>query len=495
MTTAPEPPAHAYEFRPGLLRALGRPEAVAIVVGNVIGSGIFAKPGAIAVQLGDFRLILLAWLVGGGLCVLGALCFAELAAMLPRAGGLYVYLREAYGPLPAFLMGWTDFLFSRPGSIGALAVFFTTTLATLLPEGVVLNTFWALVVPISVILGLAFVNIAGVVWGGRVQDWTTLVKAGFVLFVAVLPFVMGGFSVESLTSRAPAKSEAVSVNFAMALLAVMWAYNGWHGVTPVAEEIRDPQRNLPFALFTGIGILIFLYVSANIAYHSVLSMEEVQQAGRTDQSVAPLAVTRLIGPIGGGVMAVALMCSAFGALNSNLLVGPRVAFALGRDRVFFPQLGRVHVTNQTPSVAISIQAMMAVGLVVASHFLVQHVAYFKSKSIFDVLTDFVIFGMSVFYALSAAAVIVLRIKHPEWPRPYKTLGYPFVPVFFVGIYVWFLWQVYHQNPFESRAGLALIALGVPVFLLFWLWGRAQAATALLRDDDEPDPTAPAKTQT
>lgn len=479
-----ESSAQAFQTRPGLLRALGRPEAVAIVVGNVIGSGIFAKPGAIAAQLGDFRLILLVWLVGGGLCILGALCFAELAAMLPRAGGLYVYLREAYGRLVAFLMGWSDFLFIRPGSIGALAAFFTTTLATLLPEGVELNTFWTLAIPVSLILGLAFVNIMGVIWGGRVQDWTTFVKAGFVLFVAVLPFLMGGYSIENLGSRAPTEKGTISANFAIALLAVMWAYNGWHGVTPVAEEIRDPEKNIPFALFAGIGILIVLYLGANIAYHSVLSMEEVQQAG---EEVAPIAVKRLLGPIGEVVMAVALMCSVFGALNSNMLIGPRVAFALGRDEVFFPQLGRVHATNQTPSVAIAVQAIMAVVLVITSHFLVQHVDYFKDKTIFDVLTNFVIFGSSIFYALSAAAVIVLRIKHPEWPRPYKTWGYPFVPVFFVTFYAWFLWNVFWERPGEACAGLGLIALGVPVYLLFWLWNRSrvQHASSSVGDDEPP----------
>lgn len=475
-----EPEARPFQTRPGLLRALGRPEAVAIVVGNVIGSGIFAKPGAIAAQLGDFRLILLVWLVGGGLCILGALCFAELAAMLPRAGGLYVYLREAYGPLPAFLMGWTDFLFSRPGSIGALATIFTVYLATVVP----LNALWTVLIPVSLIAGLAAVNILGVVWGGFVQDWTTFIKAGFVLAVAILPVLLGGFSVENLASRAPASDKSVGAQFALALLAVMWAYNGWHGVTPVAEEIRDPQRNLPFALFAGVGILIVLYVGANVAYHAVLPMNEVAAAG---EEVAHRAVEHLLGGAGGVIMALAIMCSTFGAMNSNLLIGPRVAFAMGRDRVFFSQLGRVHVTNQTPSVAIVVQATMAIGLVLISNYVVHFVPSMLGRSIFEILTNFVIFGASLFYLASAAAVIVLRIRHPEWPRPYKTWGYPVVPIFFVGFYVWFLWNVFWEQPFEAISGLGLILLGVPVFLL-WSRKGAQVEAVFPLDDTDDSPT-------
>jgi APA family basic amino acid/polyamine antiporter len=227
-----------------------------------------------------------------------------------------------------------------------------------------------------------------------------------------------------------------------------------------------------------------LYVGANIAYHAVLPMHEVAAAG---EKAAHRAVEQLLGSAGGVIMALAIMCSTFGAMNSNLLIGPRVAFAMGRDRVFFSQLGRVHVTNQTPSVAIAVQAAMAIGLVLVSNYLIRYVPRFADESIFDMLTNFVIFGSSVFYALSAAAVIVLRIKHPEWPRPYRTWGYPFVPLFFVGFYAWFLWHVYWGEPDVARTGLYLILLGIPVYFI-WRWRGAEMDAALPLVDDEPGAT-------
>lgn len=480
MSTTPEPLPDALspnvESRPGLLRVLGPGMALAMVVGNVIGSGIFFKPGGIAKEAGDFSLIITAWIVGGVVCILGALCFAELAAMLPRAGGLYVYLREAYGRPVAFLYGWSEFLFGKPASIGALSVAFVVTLMKVGDWNI--GPVAEVGLAVTLIAVMAWVNIVGVIWGGRVQAGTTLIKAGFLAVVALLPFVMAisgapGVDWANYATSIVPQQTTIGLQFAAAMLAVMWAYNGWHGITPVAEEVRDPGRNIPLALFGGIGILILLYVGANCAYHSVLTMPEMSASGET---AAQTMIEKLLTPHGTSVarfgvalMSAVIMCSVFGAINSNMLNGPRVSFAMGRDDVFFRGLGRVHVNYRTPAVAIFVQAVMSSLLVIASAVLVNTVAALAETNIFNMLTDYVVFSASIFYVLAVLAVIVLRRKHPEWDRPFRTLGYPVVPIVYVGFYAWFLSQVYLGKPFEAWTGIVLISLGLPVFYGWKKW--------------------------
>lgn len=460
---------------PSLLRALGPGMAVAIVVGNVIGSGIFAKPGRIAAEAGRFDLIIAVWIVGGVLCLLGALCFAELATMLPHAGGLYVYLREAYGKLTAFLFGWQEFLFNRPASTAALSMIFVGSLG--IAFGFDFGIFVTLALAIALQIAAIGINVVGVLWGGRVQAATTIIKAGFVAFVAVVPFVLevGGRSViDSANFSAtidPAQS-SMATQIAAVLLSVMWAYNGWHGIAPVAEEIRNPQRNIPIALFGGIGLLILLYLSANVAYHAVVPIAEMA-IPKNQEHVAELMVTRLLGDWGGKLMSIGVMVSTLGAINSNLLLGPRVPFAMGRDKVFYPILGEVHARFRTPAVAILVQGCLGVAMVLASAVLVEYVDYFKQKSIFGILTDCIIFVSSIFYALSVGAVIVLRRKQPDRQRPYRTLGYPIVPILYIIVYGWFLVYVYLGKPAESLIGLGMIALGIPVF---YYWKRKENGT-------------------
>ncbi len=272
----------------GLVRALGPWIATAVVVGNVIGSGIFLKPGNIAGESGHFGVIISVWVFGGLLCILGGLCFAELAAMYPQAGGLYVYLREAYGRPVAFLFGWTEVFFGKPASIGALSVAFVGSFSLAL-GGIVSPTVQVLLA-IGLIVIMAWVNIVGVLWGGRLQMVVTVVKAAFLAMVAIIPFILIPFVSETIdvanywTTVVPRQS-GLAAQVGVVLLAVMWAYNGWHGVTPLAEEVREPHRNIPLALFWGIGILIALYIAANFAYHGVLSMSEMEAAGDHVQHV------------------------------------------------------------------------------------------------------------------------------------------------------------------------------------------------------------------
>jgi APA family basic amino acid/polyamine antiporter len=454
---------------PGLLRALGPGMAMAIVVGNVIGSGIYVKPGAIARQAGDFGVIVVAWIAGGLVCLMGALCFAELGAMLPRAGGLYVYLREAYGRPIAFLYGWTDFFFSRPASIGALSVIFVGTVMQL--AGVNAGPLTELGVQIATIVAMAWVNILGVIWGGRVQGLTTIAKAGFLAGVALLPWLLGLFGVQpldmaNLASTVTPEKPGLSSRFAVALLGVLWAYNGWEALGSVAEEIRQPQRNIPRALAGGMGVLIVLYVSANIAYHVALPMSAIAGAGT---EAAQTMFQALLGPPGITLMTAGIMLSTFSGINSNMLLGPRVSFAMGRDGVFFRGLGSVHVSFRTPSVAIAVQALMSIALIIGSSILVRSFRAFAHTNVFDVLTDYVVFASSIFYLLGVLAVLILRRTQPDLPRPYRTTGYPFVPLIYAGFYLWFLAEVYRDQPAQANIGLGLVALGIPVYAA---WCRA-----------------------
>jgi basic amino acid/polyamine antiporter, APA family len=393
--------------------------------------------------------------------LMGALCLAELGAMLPKAGGLYVYLREAYGRPVAFLFGWTDFLFSRPASIGALTVVFVGMVTKV--GRTHLDTWTEVAAESAVIAALAWINILGAIWGGRVQALTTIAKALLLAGVALLPFVAAEWLAiplepSNLASTVTPTQHTLPAAFAAALLGVLWAYNGWESLGTVAEEIREPQRNIPRSLFGGLGILIVLYVGATVAYHLALPMNELAAAG--DHGAERMCEV-LLGSRGALLMTVGIMLSTFGGINSNMLLGPRVSFAMGRDKVFFRSLGWVHAAYRTPAFAIFVQAAMAVALVIGSLVLVQTFQW--QRSVFDVLTDYVVFASSIFYVLSVIAVIILRRTRPDLPRPYRTLGYPVVPVVYTLFYCWFLFEVYRYNPGQANIGLGLIALGIPVY--------------------------------
>ncbi len=465
--------------RVSLLRVLGPGMAVAIVVGNVIGSGIFATPGGIAADGRGFSLIISAWVFGGVLSLLGGLCFAELGAMLPRAGGMYVYLKHAYGRPVGYLQGWTQFIFGNPGSLGALSIIFVAHLGEVLHPGsaVGISGPVTLALSVSLIVGLAVVNIAGVLWGGWVQTVTTIFKAGVVLAVAVLPFCVAAgeghaASLDTLWSTALPMSDdtpGVASRFAIVLLAVMWAYNGWHGITPVAEEVREPGRNIPRAMLIGVGILTTLYVSANIAYHLVVPMEEMV-IDENRRKVAVLLFDRLLGPVGGTLMAVGVMVSTFGAINSNLLLGPRVPFAMGRDDALLHWLGAVSPRFRTPARAIAVQAAMGVLLLVASTVLVDSLGgEGATTSVFDLMTGYIIFSSSIFYMLAVGAVVVLRRKHPEWERPFRV--HWLIPTAYLVFYSWFLFHVLIGKPMEAGIGIAMSLSGIPVFLAGMAWAR------------------------
>ena len=339
----------------------------------------------------------------------------------------------------------------------------------------------------ALIVALAWVNIIGVLWGGRVQLVVTILKASFLVIVGIAPWLMELAGEEAIvasnfrSSVEPAHA-ALGAQIAAVLLAVLWAYDGWHGVTPLAEEIRDPQRNVPRSLFLGVIILIALYVTANIAYHGVLSMQEMKAAG---DHAAERMIEKIAGPMGRNAMSFVIMCTTFGAINTVLLYSPRITFAVARDTPALSFLSHVHGTYRSPARSIAANAVMALILifvVITARFVSRDMDLdqfnseltrrifqgLRDDSIFDLLTDLVVFSVSIFYALAVFAVVVLRFRRPDLARPYRTWGYPATPVVFLAVYVWFLWRVYNGNPLESRVGLFLIAVGAPVY---WLCHR------------------------
>ncbi len=448
-----EPDAQASAQLP---RVLGPFDAVAMVVGGIIGSGIFLKPGEVAQHLDNFGLIILVWIFVGLITLCGALTLAELAAMLPHAGGPYVYLREAFGRLPAFLWGWTELSIIRPGSVGALA----TATVIYLDEIVPMNRHWEEAMAVGIVVFLSVVNVVGTRWGAAVQNLTVVAKLVFLVFIIALPFVMAP-SQPIETALWPDKvSLSIFRSLGVAMIAVMWPYDGWINIAPVAEEIREPQRNVPLGLALGMLIVIVVYVLANVAYHTVLSIHDIGES----ETVAHDMCTALLGDNAGKLVSLGVLCSTFGAANSNLLTGPRIYFAMARDGLLPASIRRVHGRWQTPANAIWLQGGWTIILIVAAY-------AWKSdpRKAFGALTDFVIFGGSLFYALAVASVFVFRRRHPEWQRPYRTIGYPVTPcLYLLGISAALVSML--VDKWESTAaGTVLIAAGVA----FFFWARKQ----------------------
>jgi amino acid transporter len=452
--------------------------ASAVVVGTVIGSGVFFKPHVIAQNVPYSGLVALVWILGGVLALLGALAYAEVAVLYPQAGGSYVFLREGYGRLAGFLWGWVEFWIIRAASLAALATAFTRSFHSVLKaawgpaDGSALLGDWPLIfLTVAVILGLAVVNVRGVRWGGLVQLLITTVKVGSLLAILALPFLTllapSGPELVRLEHLAPVwpdePSWALASGFGAGLLGVLWAYNGWTNVAPVAEEIKAPQRNLPLALFAGVGLIIFLYLGANLAYALVLPQAEL--ARPANREVVAVFGQVLLGPAGAALASAAVMCSVFGALSGNLLVGPRVLYAMGEDHLVPPALGRVHPRYRTPALAIVVMAGWASLLVLAVAVLTELGALDPKRDHFDVLTDFAMFGVVVFETLAVSTIFVFRWRLPAADRPFRCWGYPAVPALYVLILSLVLVNMFGTTPTETLVGVGFIAVGLAVYLL------------------------------
>jgi APA family basic amino acid/polyamine antiporter len=472
-----------------LPRVLGPVEAFCVVVGSVIGSGIFLVPAGVARDVPFVGGIALVWIVGGIFSAAGALTLAELGAMMPHAGGPYVYLRAAYGRIPAFLFGWAEFTVVRTGSMATLAAAFARYFVQLLPPPQGINgRVWqaaAAVVAIAIVTG---VNILGTRRGGTLQVIGTVLKVGGVAALMLLPILLRRGSVDHLAPVWPTTLDrSVFTGMMAAMVGVLWAYDGWVNITPLAEEIRDPGRNIPRSLIVGMVTLIAVYLGTTLAYHYVLPMVDVAAAnkgeGGIEKAVAAVYCRSLLGDYGVFAISLLVMCSTFISLNGNALTGPRAYFAMARDGLLPRGLGRIHPRFQTPSNAVLAQGSWASLLTIAGTALIVFSPPETSSGLpgwvvdawkklnetplYDLLYTYVIFGANLFYLLAIASVFVLRAKMPDLPRPYRTWGYPFTPLLYVAAAILLLGNmlVDYQSRVQSATGLGLILLGLPAFFL------------------------------
>jgi APA family basic amino acid/polyamine antiporter len=449
------PPATPDE---GLVRAIGLGSAILIVIGSVVGSGIFLTTGGMAALIPSASLLLLAWVLGGLLSIAGGLTYAEMGAMFPRSGGVYVFLREAYGGLPAFLYGWASLLVVISGSIAAVAVGFAEYLSYFVPALSTSNLVVALPMPwgtftISAgqlvaawsIVVLGAVNYVGVRSGNMVNVVMTAAKVAGLSAIPIMAAVAG--TVEpSYTPVVPAGLERPLAAFGVAMIAVLWTYESWYYVTYAAGEIRDPQRNVPRALLIGVCALMAIYVIVNIAYLNAMTIADMSGVTR----IAEKAALTLMGPSGAGFIAATVVISTFGCNAAGLLGGSRVLFAMGCDGVFMPAAGRVHSSYRTPHVAI-------VALTAWS-------AILTLSGTYEQLFTYVMFSSILFSMAAGLALFRLRQTHPDHPRPYRAWGYPLVPAVFVLGSGAFVLNTLLERPVESIAGLGLLVLGVPVYM-------------------------------
>lgn len=425
-----------------LPRRLGFIDTTLIVVGIVIGSGIFLLPNLIARNLPSAVAIIGVWVVAGVLSYFGALAYAELGAMMPDTGGQYVYLREAYGDACAFLCGWVFALAAIPGGIAFLAVGFAIYLDHFIPLSAGMRTAVAL----ALVCGLSLINAIGIREGVWVQRIFTSLK------IAGLALVIGAAVFAPLRSAPNADGPPLTyAGFGIAMAACLMAYNGWSYVSFVAGEVKQPERNLPAALALGMGVVMALYVSANLAYLHVMRIPEIAATERVGAAVAE----RVMGASGAAALSAVVLMSIVGAINGCILTGARIPFAQARDGLFFANFGKIHPRFETPAFAIAMQALWTCLLIVTGSY--------------ETLSSYTIISAWIFYTMSVAAVWVLRRKKPDAPRPYRMAGYPITLWLFIAVSVWFLIDALVNQPKVSLVALALAAAGIPAYFLWRRW--------------------------
>jgi APA family basic amino acid/polyamine antiporter len=443
--TPTSPPAD----QPQLLRALGLWETSSIAVGIMIGTAIFIVPAEITREVGSPGAALAVWIAGGLLSLFGALSFAEMAAMLPSSGGQYVFLREAYGPLVSFLCGWSFFLAAQGGGISVLAVGFAQYLGDFIP----LSPWEAKAAAAASIMLFTAINYRGVREGGLTQSVLTGLKVGVMVVIVILGYVLVAGVPAGVKSLPVASGGGFVASFGLALVAALWAYEGWNTCTFAAGEVKRPERNLPLALILGTVGVIVLYLGLNLMYYRVLTLPEVAQSPR----VAADAAVRIFGRTGAYLVSIVIIISTLGSINGSVLAAPRVYYAMAQDGLFFRWCAAVHPRYHTPHRALLLQGAWAILLV--------------AMGTYEELFTYVVFAAWVFYALAGLAVIILRRKRPELARPYRVFGYPWVPIAFVLASTWFLVNTLLEKPVEAGLGVLMVAVGIPAYYLWKRKGR------------------------
>src|SRR6266478_4240424 len=441
---------------PQLARDLGVSHATAIVVGTIIGSGIFLVPSEMMQAVGSAKLVYLAWLVGGMLSFFGALTYAELGAMRPQAGGEYVYIRDGYGPLPAFLYAWTWFLIAKPASIATLATGFVRVLGTFPALSFLGNTFVS--VPFSVTYGqllavaaatlISCLNYIGIKRAGDFQLVFTLLKVVIILSIVVIGFSYSGGNWQNFAGTFTGAKGGMA-GFMAALVAALWAYDGWNDLNMVSGEVRDPERNIPRALIFGVALVGILYMLVNAAVQYVLTASGIAASPRPASDAMAMA----LGGLGAGIVSAGVALSMLVAMNGTVMSGARVPFAMARDRYFFSALAEVHPRFHTPSVAIIVQAILAIILLLWG-------------GNFRQFFSLAIFAEWLFYMIAGSTVFMFRRRQPQAVRPYRVWGYPLVPALFVLASAVLLYFTFRDNYPNSGFGCLVILAGIPVFYGF-----------------------------
>jgi len=454
------PTALQVPSRPELSRDLGVSHAAAVVVGTIIGSGIFLVPQEMMQAVGSAKLVYLAWVVGGLLSFAGALTYAELGAMKPQAGGEYVYVRDAYGPLGGFLYGWTWFVIAKPASVatvvtGLVRVLGTFSVFTSFSSNVISSPFaitWGQLVAIAAAILISYLNYIGVKKAGEFQLVFTLLKVAVILGIVVVCFSGIGNATGRGWSNFTgtfAGAKGGIAGFMAALVAALWAYDGWNDLNMVAGEVNRPERNIPIALIAGVATVGVLYILVNAGVQYVLPAGAIAASPRA----ASDAVALVLGHMGAGIVSAGMAVSMLVTLNGTIMSGARVPFAMARDGYFFRALAEVHPRFHTPSVAIVVQAVLSILLLLLG-------ANFRQ------LFSLAIFAEWLFYMISGSTVFVFRRREPQAARPYRMWGYPVVPAVFVIVSAALLVYTFWDNRPNSYYGLLVILAGIPVFAYF-----------------------------
>ena len=462
--------------RPELTRGVGAWAAIAVNVTNMIGAGVFLKARVMTCNVGSAKLVMLVWLAAGLLSLAGTFCYAEIAAMMPEAGGDYVYLRRAYGRLVGFLFGWMAFAVFRTGAQAALAVglaiFTNVAVGGVLQHwhiaakiaGLPVELDGLTLVALATLWTVALINCASVSTGGRTALTATIAKVALVLAVAIGAFCfapgdwthLGASGMLGSCEGVASSARGGVAGFGAAMLGALWAYDGWNNVAPLAGEIRDPQRNLPRAFIGGLLVVAALYLLVNTAYYYTLTPLQIADIP-TSSSVATEVLKRFLGPVAISLTAVAMMISSFGSLHASVLANSRIPFAMARDGLFFRALAKLSARTNVPVRAIVAQAVWGSVLVVSGTY--------------DTLTDSVIFASWLFYGLTTASLFVFRRTMPDAARPYRAVGYPVVPCIFLLVTAALIVNTFIATPRQALQGALMLLIGLP---FYWWFGERRA---------------------
>jgi basic amino acid/polyamine antiporter, APA family len=443
------PPRDAWGER--LPRHLGLWSAVAVLVGSTIGSGIFRVPASVADRLQDPGPVLLAWVLGGVIALFGALTIAELAGALPRSGGVFAYILEAFGPLPAFLFGWSELAVIRASALGAIATIFAEYFGYFVP----MTPAQVRLLAAAAVIAVGLLNYLGVSRAAVVMNLTTIAKYGALAALGLLAFSAGEGSWSHFT---PAWPSGLDVSLmGTALIAIMWTYDGWADLSFMGGEVKNPGRTLPMALIIGTAGILAIYLLLNLAYIYLVPLTEMARS----PLIAATAAERipLLGRFAGGIISLVVMVSCFGTLHGSMMTGPRIFFAMADRGLFFQSIARVSPRYQSPSVAIWLATALGVVYVLLNDF--------------QQLADKFILGIWPFYALAVAAVFVLRRTRADLARPYRTWGYPVVPVIFLLASVGMMGNALWTDPVNTGITFGIILLGWPVYFAWRAWAKKQ----------------------